>query len=284
MGYRKPPSKKTTSQMFLIATLLILNIATFGLLYFADRAFFSEDETDELEIRYLNTRRGSEHDQRGGQESEDQTETIAREKNKDDTFITKINETLQRGKNIHELGGYEDSNRVALEKRENALVVSKQYHNVNPDEQSVDPGQQLFHKMNELVDSSVIDEIKEGGGRDEPELNSQIQPSQRDGELKPMTQNQEIKKKKKKADYYYNATAREILLRTRRPKPGTSGVGLVTTDGQWGNIDMTNSDERNVGIKILGFTDWKYLHVAKVWYKRLNQLGYTEHFLAAHDE
>mmetsp|Transcript_3918 Transcript_3918/g.8749 ORF Transcript_3918/g.8749 Transcript_3918/m.8749 type:complete len:554 (-) Transcript_3918:2494-4155(-) len=284
MGYRKPPSKKKASQMFLIATLLILNIATFGLLYFADKAFFSDDGSDELEIRYLNTRKRSGRDQRGGQESEDQAVTIAREKNNDDTFITKRNETLQLGKIIHELGGYVDNNRVALEKRENALVVSNQYYYVNPDEQSVDPGQQLFHEMNELVDSGVIDEIKEGGGGDETENNSQIQPSQRDGELKSMTQTQEIKKKKKKTDYYYNATAREILLRTKRPKPGTSGVGLVTTDGQWGNIDMTTSDERNVGIKILGFTDWKYLHIAKVWYKRLNQLGYTEHFLAAHDE
>ena len=50
----------------------------------------------------------------------------------------------------------------------------------------------------------------------------------------------------------------------------TSGVGLVTTDGMWGeDIDGKYKDE---DIKILGFTDRNYLPITKFWYHRMTEL------------
>lgn len=63
----------------------------------------------------------------------------------------------------------------------------------------------------------------------------------------------------------------------------TSGVGLVTKDGAWGEITDDNK-YKNHDIKILGFTDKFYTPVAKKWYTRLSVLGYTEHYVVAHDE
>ena len=63
----------------------------------------------------------------------------------------------------------------------------------------------------------------------------------------------------------------------------TSGVGLVTKDGTWGEINNDNK-YKNQDIKILGFTDKFYTPVAKKWYTRLSLLGYTEHYVVAHDE
>ena len=63
----------------------------------------------------------------------------------------------------------------------------------------------------------------------------------------------------------------------------TSGVGLVTKDGAWGEITNDNK-YKNQDIKILGFTDKFYTPVAKKWYTRLSLLGYTEHYVVAHDE
>ena len=63
----------------------------------------------------------------------------------------------------------------------------------------------------------------------------------------------------------------------------TSGVGLVTKDGAWGEINNDNK-YKNQDIKILGFTDKFYTPVAKKWYTRLSLLGYTEHYVVAHDE
>ena len=63
----------------------------------------------------------------------------------------------------------------------------------------------------------------------------------------------------------------------------TSGVGLVTKDGAWGKITDDNK-YKNHDIKILGFTDKFYTPVAKKWYTRLSVLGYTEHYVVAHDE
>lgn len=49
-----------------------------------------------------------------------------------------------------------------------------------------------------------------------------------------------------------------------------SGVGLVTTDGMWGeDIDGKYKDE---DIKILGFTDRNYVPITKHWYHRLTML------------
>ncbi|KAL9180368.1 hypothetical protein ACHAXT_008338 [Thalassiosira profunda] len=61
-----------------------------------------------------------------------------------------------------------------------------------------------------------------------------------------------------------------------------SGVGLVTKDGLWG--DDFGGKYNGTDIKILGFTDRNYLPIAKVWYSRLTALGYTEHYIVAHDE
>ena len=53
----------------------------------------------------------------------------------------------------------------------------------------------------------------------------------------------------------------------------TSGVGLVTTDGMWGeDVEGKYKDE---DIKILGFTDRNYLPIAKWWYNRLTMLVST---------
>ena len=62
----------------------------------------------------------------------------------------------------------------------------------------------------------------------------------------------------------------------------SSGVGLVTTDGNWGNeYDEKYKDE---DIRILGFTDWAYIAIARAWYTRLAALGYTQHYVVAHDQ
>eukprot|EP00984_Skeletonema_dohrnii_P024076 scaffold13188_cov114-Skeletonema_dohrnii-CCMP3373.AAC.9 len=60
----------------------------------------------------------------------------------------------------------------------------------------------------------------------------------------------------------------------------TSGVGLVTTDGQW---DIS-PDHNHHDIKILGFADTNYAPIAKVWYNRLTKLGYKEHYIGAYDK
>ncbi len=50
----------------------------------------------------------------------------------------------------------------------------------------------------------------------------------------------------------------------------TSGVGIVTKDGLWGN----RGKDKYVGqdVKILGFTDRHYLPIAELWYNRLSSL------------
>ena len=60
----------------------------------------------------------------------------------------------------------------------------------------------------------------------------------------------------------------------------TSGVGLVTTDGQW---DIS-PDHNHHDIKILGFANINYAPIAKVWYNRLTKLGYKEHYIGAYDK
>jgi hypothetical protein len=50
----------------------------------------------------------------------------------------------------------------------------------------------------------------------------------------------------------------------------SSGVGLVTTDGAWGDNGKHKYDRQD--IKILGFTDRNYLPIAKLWYSRLSIL------------
>ncbi len=59
----------------------------------------------------------------------------------------------------------------------------------------------------------------------------------------------------------------------------TSGVGHVTTDGAWGELDDRNRngynhDGKHDGrdMKILGFTDRNYLPIARLWYGRLSDL------------
>ena len=102
----------------------------------------------------------------------------------------------------------------------------------------------------------------------------------------------------------------------------SSGVGLVTTDGAWEELEekeIIMIDGERGGdisdIKILGFTDRNYLPIAMLWYGRLTVLvrvyskckqscivtsfltslictflhishvqGYTEHYIVAHDE
>eukprot|EP00581_Thalassiosira_minuscula_P016890 CAMPEP_0183730976 /NCGR_PEP_ID=MMETSP0737-20130205/33989_1 /TAXON_ID=385413 /ORGANISM="Thalassiosira miniscula, Strain CCMP1093" /LENGTH=366 /DNA_ID=CAMNT_0025963585 /DNA_START=80 /DNA_END=1177 /DNA_ORIENTATION=- len=61
-----------------------------------------------------------------------------------------------------------------------------------------------------------------------------------------------------------------------------SGVGYVTKDGLW---DETPPERyKDADIKILGFSDKNYLPIAKIWYTRMMLLGYTEHYVVAHDE
>ena len=50
----------------------------------------------------------------------------------------------------------------------------------------------------------------------------------------------------------------------------TSGVGLVTTDGMWGEDD--HGKYKDEDIKILGFTNKRYLPLARVWYNRMTVL------------
>lgn len=64
------------------------------------------------------------------------------------------------------------------------------------------------------------------------------------------------------------------------PTKLTSGIGLVTTDGRW---DIKPDVSAKYDVKILGFTDTKYIPIAKVWYERLTRLGYKEHYIAAHE-
>ena len=57
-----------------------------------------------------------------------------------------------------------------------------------------------------------------------------------------------------------------------------SGVGLVTKDGTWEESNRHHEHD----IKILGFTDMKYVSIAKVWYERLSALvgaSYWQSFL-----
>ena len=101
----------------------------------------------------------------------------------------------------------------------------------------------------------------------------------------------------------------------------SSGVGLVTTDGAWEELEeeeimMIDGERGDISdVKILGFTDRNYLPIAMLWYGRLTVLvrvyskckqscivtsfltslictflhishiqGYTEHYIVAHDE
>jgi hypothetical protein len=50
----------------------------------------------------------------------------------------------------------------------------------------------------------------------------------------------------------------------------SSGVGIVTTDGAWGDSGKHKYNRQD--IKILGFTDRKFLPIAKLWYTRLSIL------------
>jgi hypothetical protein len=47
----------------------------------------------------------------------------------------------------------------------------------------------------------------------------------------------------------------------------SSGVGIATTDGAWGDSGKHKYDRQD--IKIMGFTDRNYLPIAKLWYSRL---------------
>jgi len=62
----------------------------------------------------------------------------------------------------------------------------------------------------------------------------------------------------------------------------TSGVGLVTSDGQWDNIDVATKHQHD--IKMLGFTDANYVPIAKVWYDRLTKFGHKEHYIVANEK
>lgn len=62
----------------------------------------------------------------------------------------------------------------------------------------------------------------------------------------------------------------------------TSGVGLVTTDGQWDDMDVATKHQHD--IKILGFTNANYVPIAKVWYDRLTKFGHTEHYIVANEK
>jgi len=55
----------------------------------------------------------------------------------------------------------------------------------------------------------------------------------------------------------------------------SSGVGIVTTDGAWGDSGKHKYDRQD--IKILGFTDRNYLPIAKLWYSRLSILVSFSH-------
>ena len=58
----------------------------------------------------------------------------------------------------------------------------------------------------------------------------------------------------------------------------SSGVGLVTTDGAWEELEeeeiiMIDGERGGISdIKILGFTDRNYLPIAMLWYGRLTVL------------
>ena len=58
----------------------------------------------------------------------------------------------------------------------------------------------------------------------------------------------------------------------------SSGVGLVTTDGAWEELEeeeiiMIDGERGDISdIKILGFTDRNYLPIAMLWYGRLTVL------------
>ena len=57
-----------------------------------------------------------------------------------------------------------------------------------------------------------------------------------------------------------------------------SGVGLVTTDGAWG--DPPEDVRKKYDIKILGFTDKNYLAISRFWYKRMSHLVGTYYFIS----
>ena len=52
----------------------------------------------------------------------------------------------------------------------------------------------------------------------------------------------------------------------------------------WTEHNEKYNKYKDEDIKILGFTDGKYISIAKHWYTRLSLLGYKEHYIVAHDE
>lgn len=50
------------------------------------------------------------------------------------------------------------------------------------------------------------------------------------------------------------------------------------------NEHSTTTSTSSEDIKIIAFTDSHYVALAKVWYKRLSSLGYTEHYIVCVDE
>jgi hypothetical protein len=102
--------------------------------------------------------------------------------------------------------------------------------------------------------------------------------------LEPLARNS-VQDHKQEIDLPSNLRSTPSLLqvqtKTIASKHLTSGVGLVTTDGQW---DISPDVSAKYDVKILGFTDSTYLPIAKVWYDRLTKLGYNEHYIGAHDK
>jgi hypothetical protein len=47
---------------------------------------------------------------------------------------------------------------------------------------------------------------------------------------------------------------------------------------------MPEEEEKEEKWKIIAFASANYLDITKVWYKRLSDLGYTEHVVGAMDE
>lgn len=76
----------------------------------------------------------------------------------------------------------------------------------------------------------------------------------------------------------------DLDLKSRLPSSTSSGLGFVTTDGAWPKKPPLNENKPPADVKILGFTDIKYLPIAREWYYRLEDLGYTEHYIVVNDE
>ena len=63
-----------------------------------------------------------------------------------------------------------------------------------------------------------------------------------------------------------------------------SAVVETSYDVVASNEHSTTTSTSSEDIKIIAFTDSHYIALAKVWYKRLSSLGYTEHYIVCVDE